>query len=63
MCHRQLMGTKLTLAAMIFGQERALSGRLQKQDRLLPTLIFFLSSKQPKQAIKAQFRAMGVKSS
>ena len=42
MCNRQLMGTKLTLAAMIFGQERALSGRLQKQDRLLPTLIFFL---------------------
>lgn len=42
MCHCQLMGTKLTHAARIFGQTRALQGQLQKQDRLLPTYIFSL---------------------
>ena len=41
MCHCQLMGTKLTHAARIFGHARALQGQLQKQGRLLPTFIFF----------------------
>ena len=55
MCHRQQMGTKLTLAAMIFGQEEPYQGGFRNKIAFYQHLFFFSDLKSQNRLLQPNF--------